>query len=430
MPIDHTKVQLDNGLLVLLKEIHTAPIISHWVWYRVGSRNETPGITGASHWVEHMMFKGTPQFPSGVLDKAIAREGGFWNAMTYIDWTTYLATMPADKIDLILRLEADRMVDSVFDPEEVESERTVIIAEREGSENNPTFKLDEALQAAAFQEHAYRHDVVGEMADLKSITRDDLYSHFKRHYLPNNAILAVAGDFKTEEMLTRIRELFESIPTGENPNLTVPEEPPQNKERRVTVEGPGETTFVRAAYRAPRASDQDFFALMVLDSLLTGPSSLNLFGGGISNKTSQLYQTLVGQEIAVSVSGGLQATIDPYLYNIMAIVHPQRTPEEVIGKLDTQIELAQTNLPDTADINRAVKQARAMFAYGSESITNQAFWLGFAEIFDTYDWFLTYLDKLAAVTPDDVQRIAREYLKPENRTLGVYLPTGNGEEGS
>jgi zinc protease len=157
---------------------------------------------------------------------------------------------------------------------------------------------------------------------------------------------------------------------------------------------------------------------------------LNLFGGGISNKTSQLYQTLVDKEIAVSISGGLQATIDPYLYNIMAIVHPKRTPEEVIEKLDAQIALAQTNLPDTADINRAVKQARAMFAYGSESITNQAFWLGFAEIFDTYDWFLTYLDKLAAVTPEDMQRIAREYLKPENRTLGVYLPSGNGEEGS
>src|SRR5512138_723232 len=127
-----TRLTLSNGLLILLKEIHTAPLISHWVWYRVGSRNEIPGITGASHWVEHMQFKGTPQFPATVLDKAISRLGGFWNAFTYLDWTTFFETMPAASIDLALRLEADRMVNSTFDPDEVDAERTVIISEREG----------------------------------------------------------------------------------------------------------------------------------------------------------------------------------------------------------------------------------------------------------------------------------------------------------
>src|SRR4030065_170540 len=133
-----TKLTLSNGLSVLLKEIHTAPIISHWVWYRVGSRDEIAGITGISHWVEHMQFKGTPQFPAGVLDKAVSRDGGVWNAFTYLDWTTYFETMPADKIDLAIRLEADRMVDSLFNPDEVSSEQMVIISEREGSENQPT----------------------------------------------------------------------------------------------------------------------------------------------------------------------------------------------------------------------------------------------------------------------------------------------------
>src|SRR3972149_10432375 len=150
-----TRLTLSNGLLILLKEIHTSSIISYWVWYRVGSRDEVTGKTGISHWTEHMQFKGTPQFPAGVLDKAISRDGGYWNAFTYLDWTTYFETMPADKIDLGLRLEADRMVNSLFEPDEVESERTVIISERQGGGNEPLFQLGEEVQAAAFRVHSY-----------------------------------------------------------------------------------------------------------------------------------------------------------------------------------------------------------------------------------------------------------------------------------
>ena len=165
-----TKIILDNGLTVHLKEIHSAPIISHWIWYRVGSRNETPGKTGLSHWVEHMQFKGTPTFPATILDKSIAREGGVWNAFTHLDWTTYFETLPADRIELALRLEADRMFNSLFETEEVESERTVILSEREGSENEPLFRLGEAVQLAAFNTHPYGHEVIGFREDLLKIT--------------------------------------------------------------------------------------------------------------------------------------------------------------------------------------------------------------------------------------------------------------------
>ena len=171
--------EVPNGLTVHLKEIHTAPIISHWVWYRVGSRNELPGTTGISHWVEHMQFKGTPAFPASILDKAISREGGVWNAFTHLDWTTYYETLPADKIDLALRLEADRMINSLFDPEEVDSERTVILSEREGSENEPLFRLGEAIQMAAFKTHPYGHEVIGYREDLLQMQRDDLYNHYR-----------------------------------------------------------------------------------------------------------------------------------------------------------------------------------------------------------------------------------------------------------
>lgn len=420
------RFQLSNGLQVLLKEIHTAPLISNWVWYRVGSRDEHTGITGISHWSEHMQFKGTPQFPANVLDKAIAREGGLWNAFTFLDWTTYFETMPADKIDLALRLEADRMNNSLFDAEELESERTVIISERQGHENDPLFLLGEEVQAAAFRVHPYHHEIIGDLADLQSMSRDDLYNYYRTYYVPGNALVAIAGDFETEAMLARVRELFEPIPPGgEVPRLVRPE-PKQNGERRVLVEGPGETTYVQVAYHAPAATDPDFFPYLVTDSLLTGPSNLNMFGRGISNKTSRLYRALVDGELAVSVSGGLTATIDPYLHNIVLTIHPRATPEQAVAKLDDEIKQLQDTPPPEAEVKRAVKQARALFAYGSESISNQAFWMGYSEMFDTYDWFLNYLDRLEAVTPDEVQRIAREYLRPGNRVLGTYLPTASG----
>lgn len=207
--------KLSNGLQVNLKEIHTAPIISHWVWYRVGSRNEVAGQTGISHWVEHMQFKGTQKFPNGVLDRAISRDGGMWNAFTYLDWTTFFETMPADKINLALELESDRMVNSIYDPEEVTSERTVVISEREGNENDPLFKLDEQMQEAAFKQHPYRNEVIGSIADLRAIQRDDLYAHYRKHYCPSNAILAMAGDFDSDTMVQEIEKLYGGIPAGQ-----------------------------------------------------------------------------------------------------------------------------------------------------------------------------------------------------------------------
>ncbi|MEX2162121.1 MAG: pitrilysin family protein [Anaerolineales bacterium] len=422
--MDVLKTTLSNGLNVLLKEIHTTPIISHWLWVRVGSRDEGSGLTGASHWVEHMQFKGTPQFPAGRLDKDISRDGGFWNAMTYIDWTAYFATMPADKIDLPMRLEADRLVNSNFDAQEVDSERTVIISERQGNENNPMFLLDEDVQQAAFDKHPYKHEVIGYTADLKSMSRDDLYHHYKRFYVPNNAVLAAAGDFDAQVMLERIRELYEAIPAGPAPARVAAEEPAPVEERRVVTKGPGETIFVKAAYRSVRATDPDFFALTVADSLLAGPSNLNMFSGGISNKTSRLYRHLVDRDLAVGVNGGLQATIDPFVYDITIVVHPERKAEEAVAALDEEIARLQDKPPKVEELTRAVKQAQALFAYGSESITNQAFWLGFAEVFDRYAWFETYLAQLAAVTPADVQRAAQTYLRPQRRVLGVYQPDG------
>ncbi|MGB9586245.1 MAG: M16 family metallopeptidase, partial [Anaerolineales bacterium] len=280
-------VTLSNGLQVLLKEIHTAPIISQWIWYRVGSRDEPSGKTGIAHWIEHLLFKGTPRFPAAMLDKAISREGGSWNAMTYLDWTTCFETMPADKISLTLELEADRMVNCEFDPQEVESERTVIISERQGNENEPLFRLNEEVQAIAFRVHPYHHEVIGDLADLQTMQRDDLYQHYRAYYIPNNAVLSLAGDFDSTQMLQQIKQLYENIPAGPTPPRLNRPEPPQQGERRVILEGPDDTTYIMLAHHVPETTHPDFIPLIILDSLLTGPSNLNIFGGGISNKTSR-----------------------------------------------------------------------------------------------------------------------------------------------
>ncbi|NSW52877.1 MAG: insulinase family protein [Anaerolineae bacterium] len=418
-----TSFTLPNGMRVMLKEIHTVPLISHWMWYRVGSRHELPGQTGISHWVEHMQFKGTDLFPAGVLDKAISRDGGFWNAMTYLDWTAYYETLPAEHIELALQLESDRMINSHFDLEEVESERTVIISELEGGKNSPVQRLSEAVQEKCFDLHPYRNEVIGSEQDLRSIQRDDLYQYYRRHYSPNNAVLAIAGDFDTAAMRTLVEQYFADIPPYTFEEHTLPVEAPLQGAREVDVQGPGDTAYLQVAYRAPRGADRDFFALLLLDSILSGPTSLNLFSAGITNKTSRLYQRLVRSRQAVSVYGGLSATLDPYLYDVLITLHPQSDFETVLTAFDEEVKRLQDEFVPQEELERAVKQQRAMLAYGNENITNQAFWMGFAEMYASYeDWYGNLIAVLESITPADLRRVARQYLDPEQRVVGRYIP--------
>jgi zinc protease len=430
------KTRLDNGLKVLIKEMHHAPVASWWVWYKVGSRNERPGVTGISHWVEHMQFKGTQRYPSQVLDKLISRVGGMWNAMTFMDWTTYFETMPAGQIELGLDLEADRMLNSTFDPDEVASERTVIISERQGSENSPSWLLYEELIAAAFRVHPYRKTVVGDQIDLETMTRDDLYNHYRAYYVPNNATAVLVGDVDTQAMLARIAELYGSIPPGPQPPPVHFVEPPQYGERRVEVRREGLTAYIQTAYHAPGIGDPDFFPLAILDTILAGASSFNFFStADTSNKTSRLYQALVETELAASVDAGLITTLDPYLYTFSATVRAGRTCEEVQAALDEELARAAWGDISEREFEKAHKQTKAIFAYDSESVSSQGLWLGLAEtLVDDYIWFETFLDKLMAVTLDDVRRVAAEVLRPTRRTVGWYIPTGeasgNGQDGS
>ncbi len=366
------KTKLDNGLTVLIKETHHAPVATFWVWYRVGSRNEIPGITGISHWVEHMQFKGTPKYPAEALDKLISRVGGQWNAMTFYDWTTYYEVMPASTIGLGLDLEADRMINSIFDPEEVDSERTVIISERGSSENSPSWLLYEQLIGTAFRVHPYRTTVIGERIDLETMTRDDLYNHYRRYYGPQNATAVLVGNVNAEEMLGQINDRFGSIPAGDPPPEVNRPEPPQYGERRVRLNREGQTAYVETAYRGYEITHPDFFALSVLDSILGGANSLNFMSTAYtSNATSRLYKALVETELAAGAGADLYATIDPYLYMISATVRDGRTCQEVEEAISAAVERMAGGDISEEEFEKARKQAKALFAYDSESVSSQ-----------------------------------------------------------
>ncbi len=416
------KAVLPNGLTVVLKENHNAPVVTFWAWYRVGSRHEHTGITGISHWVEHMLFKGTPKFPAGSADRYVSREGGVWNGGTWLDFTYYFETLPAEKFDVALELESDRMANGQFKPREVASERTVIISEKQGSENHPRHLLSEEVQAAAFKAHGYGHETIGHLCDLQSMTRDDLYNHYRTYYAPNNAVLVAVGAFKADEALAQINRRFGKIKRGPAMPPYTAAEPEQKGERRVMVEGPGQTAYVELAYHAPSAKDPDFPALVALDAILAGASGLSIFGSGVTNASSRLYKALVDTELATDVSGSVIPTADPFLYSLSATVRSGHTPAEVEAAFDREIDRAVNEPVQPAELAKAIKQARAQFAYGSESVTNQGFWYGWSEVFADYRWFETYLDRLAAVTVDDVQRVAQKYLRRSNRVVGHYLP--------
>jgi zinc protease len=423
MPQPIYKTILDNGLTVVLREMHHAPVTSFWLWYRVGSRHERPGFTGASHWVEHMMFKGSPRFPNGSLDRAVSREGGRWNAFTWLDFTAYYETMPADRIALALQLEADRMVNASFDLDDLETERTVILSERQMYENEPLFLLREELGAAAFRVHPYHHEIIGDEADLRSMSRDELYGHYRRYYAPQNATLVAVGDFQLDEMLDRIRAEFGSLPGGQPVPAAVRPEPPQRGERRVTVQGPGETAYLIYAYRSPAAAHDDYYPLALLNAAFSGGGSLGFIGGNGSNKSSRLYKALVATELAAAVSGSVAPTVDPYLYTITTVLRPGRQIAEVEAALQAEVaRLAHTPI-NQSELDKALKRAKAQFVMAGESVTGQAQMIGLAEsVIGDHSWFEAALERLSAVTLDDIDRVRQTYLTPTNRTVGIYEP--------
>lgn len=416
---------LDNGLKVLVQEVHTAPLASVWCWYRVGSKDEGPGLTGVSHWCEHMNFKGTTNIPRDQVKGIIEKFGGSWNGYTWLDQTTYVETASKDALDRMLFIEAERMNACLYDPADCESERTVIISELQGGENDPEQLLDIEVTSAAFKVHPYRHPTIGWLSDLQTMTRDDLYGHYRRYYVPANATLVIVGDVDTDDVLKKVGRHFGAIAAGAVPARVKQVEPEQQAERRVVLRKDGTTAYWKATFHAPSFEDEAFFPLLVADAVLNGAAGLNIWsGGGVARpqRSARLYRALVDKGLASSVSGSLMPTQHPYLYGIHASVAEGQALSAVEEVVLTEIDRLRSGGITPEELKKVHAQLRARFVYDGDSVTDIAHQIGYFETISSWGAYHALRSRLDAVTIEQVQAAAGKYLTPSNRTIGWFEP--------
>ncbi len=402
-------------------EARHAPVVSLWIWYHVGGRNEVPGTTGMSHFLEHMLFKGTPQHPKGDLDRLLARYGALWNAFTSEDVTCYFETVPKAHFPTAVELEADRMRNALISLEETEAERTVIVSEREGLENDPAFLLGEELQAVAFSRHPYGQGVIGSKDEIKLMTRDGLYAHYRRFYAPNNAYVVVTGDDEPARLIDQAASAFGSLEPsadlGEPPKAP---EPAQHGERRIVVRRAGGTLpIVMLAFRAPRATDPRAPALSALAVALAGTT-----GGsdGASGRSSRLHRALVEKGLATDVEAQFQLMKDPYLFWLEATLRPGITHAAVEKVLLEELaKIASDPLSDD-EFARVRRQLLAATAFNTDTITWRAFRCG--QLLSTgaavsiEQWY----EKIDAVTREQIRDAARDVFAEDVRNVGWFVP--------
>jgi zinc protease len=408
-----TEKVLPNGLKVLLKEEHKSPVVTFQIWYKVGSRNERLGKTGLSHMLEHMMFKGTKKYGPKQYSQIVQRNGGNDNAFTSHDYTAYFENMSADRIEIALELEADRMRNLLLDPKAFLSERDVVKEERRMRyEDDPVRTMQEQMMSLTFSAHPYQWPVIGWMADISSLTRDDLYQHYRTYYVPNNATIVVVGDFDTTSMLAKVMNYFGKIPRGKDAPRVGAVEPKQRGERRGIVKKQAEIPAVFVGYKVPTIKHPDSYALNVLQGILA------------SGKSSRLYQSLVYEkQLALYADGSYDdVSADPNLFTLYAGVMPGKTTEEVEKALYLEIDKLKRELVSDEELQKAKNQAEASFIMSQDSVYYQALLLGQFESVANWRLLGKYVDMIRAVTKQDVMLVAKEYFTEENRTVGILVP--------
>jgi zinc protease len=405
---------LSNGMKVLLVEVPKAPVATVQVWYKVGSRNEVMGRAGLSHMLEHMMFKGTARYPKGSFSRIVRKNGGIDNAFTGQDFTAYFENLAADRVGLALELEADRMQGLILDHSEFQTERDVVKEERRlRSEDDPQGALVEALFAHAFLSHPYHWPVIGWFADLDAMSLEDLQRHYDTFYSPNNATLVVVGDIKAESLLPTIKRLFEPIPRGPSPKQTLSAEPEQRGERRFLLKREAQVPFVMMGFRVPNYSNEDSYALDILESILS------------SGKSSRLYQSLVYDQ-KTSLAVGAEYSVlqtDPGLFYFYSLVNPSAKVEGVEEAIQREIVRLQNEPPSEQELQRAKNQVEAARVFEQDSNFRHAMLMGQAESVGA-GWrrIDQFVERIRAVTTKDIQRVAKQYLTPDNRTVGILIP--------
>ena len=405
------ETRLPNGLRVLTKEVRSAPVVSFGIWYQVGSRNEHNGITGISHLLEHMMFKGTQRYRLGEIARTLFLNGASFNANTFYDWTSYFETLAADRLELAIELEADRMFNSRIDKGDLDSEMTVVRSELEGGENDPDTLLRQAVTASAIQAHPYHWPVIGWRSDVEQMPREALREYYRAHYGPNNATVVIVGDFETTRALDLVTKHFGAIQPIPAPPPVYTTEPEQRGERRIVVNQAGALPIVTLAYKVPAASHPDFYALDVLGTVL---------GEG---RTGRLYQALVETELASSVDAGAPSLRDPFLFYVTATARPGVSAPKLEAAMLEEIERIKTAPITAEELARATRRIESSFAYQTESVTAQARELGYWTMVADWRYLTTYMDRIRALTPEAVQTIANRYFLTDKRTVGHFVPS-------
>jgi zinc protease len=406
---------LKNGLQLLMVEDHKAPVVAVQVWYQVGSKDERPGITGVSHFLEHMMFQGAKKYGTGQFDKALLRVGGQNNAFTTEDYTAFHETLSSDHLELAFDLESDRMTGALIPADKVKSEINVVKEERRWrTENSPVGAVWETLQATAYMANGYHWPVVGWMSDLETFNRTNVVDYYSAYYRPDDAVLVVVGDFAPASAIALAEKYFGPLkPAGSfQRNLTA--EPTQEGERRAELVKKVETPVVMAAYHVPASGHADLYALDLLDTILS------------SGQSSRLYQSLVYRDrVAQQVGSGLSENKLASLFYLYGLPMPGKSPAALEKAMYAQIDRLKTQAVTDAELKKALNVAESAFIFGQQSSEDLGIAVGTRASLTRYEDVNAYLPRLRAVTKADIMRVAKTYLVPTNRTVvTMHAPEG------
>jgi zinc protease len=419
--LDYTMATLPNGLNVVLLEDHSTPIVHTEIWYHVGSKNERPGRTGFAHLFEHMMFKGSKNVEPEGHPSYISSVGGQSNAYTTEDATVFWETTPAQYLPLVLWLEADRMATLRIDEKVFQTEREVVKEERRMRvENQPYGRLNEIVYDQAFTVHPYKHPTIGSMHDLEAASIEDVRDFFRTYYVPNNATIAIVGDFDTKEAMDLVTKYLGRVPKSERPvPRDIPKEPPQTKEKRVKVEENWPLPAVVVAYHITFDGHPDSYPLHIASKILS------------DGQSSRIYRDLVYEkQIALAAFGGGNIIEDPNLFFAVAIVQPGHTTQEAIDALIAEFDKLKAEPCTDAELQQAKNQFARDYILGRESNKDKASQLAHAVVIHndikTADG---EFDIFANMTAAEVQRVAKTYFAPENRLVVTIMPKGDGAGG-
>jgi zinc protease len=420
--VDFKETTLKNGLRVITVEDHSAPVIALSITYNVGSRDERKGRTGFAHLFEHMMFKGSENVGSGEHFMLVFNNGGNMNGTTNEDRTNYFEVLPANQLDMALFLESDRMKSLAITKENLDNQRNAVQEERRlGVDNQAYGKSEERQQELLYDNFAYKHSVIGSMEDLNAATVEDVAAFFKMYYAPNNATLVLVGDFKTAEALAKIRSSFESIPRQPDPPAVDMAEPQQKEERRDTLSDVlARAPRVDLAYKAVPGNTADFYALQVLDAVLQ------------TGQSSRLYQKLVKEkEMVTNVGGRMDEKRGVGAFYSSATLRPGVKTEDVEAVIYAEIERLKKEPIADWELQKAKNSTRRSLINGLQSSLLRAITLGqYTVYYNDSSLINTRLDKVAAVTKEDVQRVANKYFADTNRTVVITMPQAKPATGS